>query len=96
VNQEIQKVLARQVAKYIIETHAEDIESLSIAEMTWDQVEGFDSDTGLGIEELVRNYIKVSNVHVSFDEHRLDAAGNLLTEEQLKERYRLTEPFPEF
>lgn len=88
MNPKIAKTVARSIATYIVETHGNDVESLAIHEMTYDQV-GDTSDFET-LVKLVQNYVAVSDVHVSFEEWRLDAYGNLLTAEEAKE-YRQKE-----
>lgn len=86
MNPKIAKTVARGIAAYIVETHGENIDALTIAEMTADQLPDLEGSSFEFIETLVANYISVSNIHVSFDEWKLDRFGNKLSEEQLKAR----------
>ena len=84
---ETKDAIARTIAAHIIKTHAEDIERMSINEMTWDELEGLEDEQ---IEELVKrvgNYIKVAEVGINFPYYRINReTGEPLTDEELQAR----------
>lgn len=91
MNLKIAKVVARSIATHIVETHGTNIDSLTISEMTADQFPELEGDTFEALTDLVQNYIDVSDLHVHFDEWRLDSNGNKLSDEEVKARR--SEPF---
>lgn len=91
MNPKIAKVVARSIATHILETHGTNIDSLTVSEMTADEFPELGDYAFEALADLVQNYIDVSNLHVSFDEWRLDSNGNKLSDEEVKARR--SEPF---
>ena len=80
---ETKRAIARNVAKYLIETFGEEIENLTYSEVLQDEVPGVDEDVFDSIVDMTRAYVEVARVNIWFDEDRVRNDGTVISREEL-------------
>lgn len=80
---ETKRAIARNVAKYLIETFGEEIENLTYSEVLQDEVPGVDEDVFDSIVDMTRAYVEVARVNIWFDEDRVRNDGTVISRDEL-------------
>lgn len=82
MQKETKLAIARGVAKYLVRTFGEEIESLTYSEVLADEIGGVDQELFEEIEELTRKYVEIAEVEVYFQEWRLKDDGTVMSKDE--------------
>lgn len=79
---DVARVIARVIAKDLIETHGNNVENLTVYETVPDEIPGADPEFIELVEKFVFSYIETARVHVELLDFRVKDDGSVKPEEE--------------